>query len=207
MDRIPVIIVTGRIGSGKSAVCRLLRERGIPVYDCDSRTKSLYLRKPAMTAALEKALGIPLLLPDGRLDREGLASLIFRDPSARERLEAIVYPEVLKDFRRWKRRQGAVPFVVLESAVILSKPVFDGLAQAVVSVEAPEAVRLQRILARDGISAEEARRRMDAQEAPPASAVDVHIPNADSPEELSRTVTRVFFDKNAYLCKIIQEEE
>lgn len=203
----PAVIVTGPIGSGKSAVCALLRSRGIPVYDCDRRAKELYRRRPAMTAALEERLGIRLLLPDGRLDRAGLAGLIFRDPSAREQLEALVYPELLKDFKRWKSRQKGAPFVVLESAVILSKPVFAGVARFVLSVEAPEEVRLRRVLARDGGTEAEARRRMQAQEIPPASAVDVRIVNEGTPEELYRAVSRVFFDKNSYLCRIIKHEE
>ena len=54
------VLVTGGIGSGKSAVCALLKERGIPVYECDARTKGLYARRPSLITQLEKALGTPL---------------------------------------------------------------------------------------------------------------------------------------------------
>ena len=198
------VIVTGLIGSGKSAVCALLRERGIPVYDSDARTKELYERKPGLVECLERALGLPLKGADGRLDRKALAGRIFSDTAARETLEAIVYPEVLADFKDWRDRQQGAPFVVLESAVILSKPVFDGVAQAVVLVTAREDVRLRRVMGRDTLPEAAVRARMAAQEIPEGK-VSAFIANDGSPEELEKAVDEVFFDKNSYICKILTE--
>ena len=164
------VILTGGMGSGKSAVARYLESRGVPVYDSDSRTKSLYDRDPFLVPALERELGVSLRDAAGRLDRKKLASLIFSDRSAKARVESLVYPAVLADFRRWKRgprpagwTYGPVPFVALESAVILSHPLFDGLGDKVVLVDAPEEIRLSRCLSRDGSTAEEALRRIRSQ--------------------------------------------
>jgi dephospho-CoA kinase len=198
------VIVTGLIGSGKSAVCALLRERGIPVYNSDERTKWLYDHRPALLDRLEEALGMPLRGDDGRLDRKALAGRIFADAAARETLEAIVYPVVLQDFKRWRARQKGARYVVLESAVILSKPLFDGLADAVVLVSAPEAVRLQRVRQRDNLPAEAVRARMSAQKIP-LEKVDVELPNDGAPEALPLAVDAVFFRKNSYICKILEE--
>ena len=198
------VIVTGLIGSGKSAVCALLRERGIPVYDSDARTKGLYDRRPALAGRLEEALGLPLRGTDGRLDRKALAARIFSDAAAREKLEAIVYPEVLADFKRWKARQKEAPFVVLESAVILSKPVFDGLADAVVLVSAPEEVRLRRVMQRDSLPAEAVRARMAAQMVP-MEKVTATLFNEGTPQALQKAVEQVFFAENSYICKILQQ--
>ena len=198
------VIVTGLIGSGKSAVCALLRERGIPVYDSDARTKGLYDRRPALVDRLEETLGLPLRGGDGRLDRKALAARIFSDDAAREKLEAIVYPEVLADFKRWKARQKGAPFVVLESAVILSKPVFDGLADAVVLVSAPEEVRLQRVMQRDSLPAAAVRARMAAQVVP-MEKVSVTLSNEGTPQALLKAVDQVFFAENSYICKILQQ--
>lgn len=195
------IIVTGLIGSGKSAVCALLRERGIPVYDSDSRTRRLYDLRPALLRRLEKLFRMRLRKPDGTLDRARLAALIFSDEAARERLESIVYPAVLQDFKRWRRAQKGCPFVVLESAVILSKPVFRGLADAVVVVEAPEALRLQRVMARENVPADAVRARMAAQQIPWAPEY-IRLQNDGSREALIAAVELVFFDKNSYICKI-----
>lgn len=197
------VIVTGGIGSGKSAVCAMLKERGIPVYDSDSRTKGLYDKYPSLVENLELALGQALKLPDSTLDRKKLAGVIFSDSSAREKVEAVVYPFVLKDFKRWRSRYGKAPFVVLESAVILSKPVFDGIADAVVLVDAPLELRLQRISLRDGSSMDAALERVKAQEEVPRDKVTEVIVNDSSPERLKAETERVFFDKNSYICKLV----
>ena len=133
------VIVTGMIGSGKSAVCALLSKRGIPVYDSDSRTKALYGSVPGLKERIEEELGVPF---------SGLAKVIFSDADAREKLEAIVYPLVKADFEAWRDAQAGAPFVVLESAIILSKPIFDGIADYVVAVTARDEVRLSRLVER-----------------------------------------------------------
>ena len=199
------VIVTGGIGSGKSAVCALLGERGIPIYDSDERAKALYGEDPALLPALESALGVPLRDGDGHLDRKALAALIFRDPSARETVEALLYPALLEHFKAWRAAQEGAPFVVLESAVILSKPQFDGLADAVVWVEASPRTRLQRAMERDGASEADIRRRMDAQPgiAPRGACI---LRNEGTPEELRKEVERIFFGKNDYICKLLNNE-
>ncbi len=199
------VVVTGLIGSGKSAVCALLEQRGIPVYNADERTKALYDRRPSLVARLEKALGKPLRLPEGDLDRKALAAVIFSDAAAREKLEGIVYPLVMQDFLRWKARQKEdVPFVVLESAVLLSKPLFDGTYDAAVLVTASREVRLSRVMARDGLPEQAVLARMEAQELP-QDKVDAVLTNDGTPEALSLAVEQTFFDNNSYLCKIISK--
>ncbi len=185
------VIVTGMIGSGKSAVCALLSKRGIPVYDSDSRTKALYDTVPGLKERIEDDLGVPF---------SGLARLIFNDPDAREKLEAIVYPLVKADFEAWRDAQADAPFVVLESAIILSKPIFDGIADYVVAVTAPDEVRLERLVSR-GLSEEDARRRMASQSLDLSKANAV-IHNDGTLQSLSRRVSRVFLSKNSYICRL-----
>ena len=194
------VILTGGIGSGKSAVCACLRARGVPVYDSDSRTKSLYDRDPALVGRLEAVLGVGLRTADGRLDRRRLAGLIFSDPARKAAVEAVVHPAVLADFRRWKRWQrpkgwtyGPVPFVVLESAIILSCPVFDGIGDRTVLVDADEEVRLRRAVARDGSDPEDVLRRIRQQHFD-LSRVDAVLRNDASLEALSDETDRVFLN-------------
>jgi dephospho-CoA kinase len=194
------VILTGGIGSGKSAVCACLRARGVPVYDSDSRTKSLYDRDPALVGRLEAVLGVGLRTEEGRLDRRRLAGLIFSDPARKAAVEAVVHPAVLADFRRWKRWQrpkgwtyGPVPFVVLESAIILSCPVFDGIGDRTVLVDADEEVRLRRAVARDGSDPEDVLRRIRQQHFD-LSRVDAVLRNDASLEALSDETDRVFLN-------------
>lgn len=197
------VIVTGGIGSGKSAVCALLKKRGVPVYDCDAKAKELYGRRPSLVSRLEKALGALLRGTDGKLDKARLAALIFSDPRARETVEGMVYPILLQDIRRWQKRQSAA-WGALESAVILSKPVFDGVADGVVLVEAPQELRIARVMQRDGLGREAVIGRIRSQEIPREKA-DVLLANDGTPQTLSEAVERVFFDKNSYISKLISE--
>ena len=199
------VILTGGMGSGKSAVCRYLSSRGVPVYDSDARTKSLYDRDPSLVLRLEEVLGVSLRDADGRLDRRLLAGIIFSDPAAKSQVESAVYPAVLADFRRWKRwhrpkgwTYGSVPFVILESAVILSHPIFDGLGDRVVLVDAAEDVRVQRAVARDHCGPDAALRRI-RQQTFDLARVDAIIRNDGSLEALSEETDRVFLNLFLYL--------
>lgn len=127
------ILVTGRIGSGKTEVCRMLRESGYPVYDSDSRTKALYKTVPGLLEKVESAAGVQF---------EFLAE-IFRNPLKREAVEAVVYPEVLADFNAWRAQQDT-PVVFMESAIALQKEQFRPLFDAVLLVQAPAHLRYGR---------------------------------------------------------------
>lgn len=188
-----IVILTGGIGSGKSVVAGMLRERGIPVYDSDSRTKDLYSRDPSLVPALEKVLGVGLRGADGQLDRALLASLIFSSDEARSKLEQVVYPLVFKDFLAWKAEFPSAPFVVLESAVILSKMEYFPMEARVVLVDASRYVRLQRTMSRDGSSAAAANARMSAQPPIDPSLADAVIDNSGTLADLAAEVSRVFF--------------
>ena len=134
--------VTGGIGSGKSTVCRLFAERGVPVYDSDSEAKRLMGEDPSLRAALVEAFGDETFR-DGVLNRRYLAATVFGDRHALARLEALVHPCVKRDFERWAAERTAEPYVVLECAILYES--------------------LVRVNARDGASAAEIRRRMAAQ--------------------------------------------
>ena len=165
------VLVTGPIGSGKSAVCRHLQARGYAVYDCDSRCKALYDEVPGLKARLEQELGIPFT----ELRR------IFEDDALREKLESIVYPLLVKDLQAWKASlDGDLSFI--ESAVALGKPCFDGLYDKVLLVTAPRGVRESR-------NPEVARR--DALQTFDASKADYTITNAGSIESLHRETDKL----------------
>ena len=194
------VILTGGMGSGKTAVCAYLSSRGVPVYDSDSRTKTLYDRMPSLVDSLERLFSIGLRDASGRLDRKKLSGIIFSDPRKKRQLEDLVYPAVREDFLRWKRWQrpkgwtyGPVPFVVLESAVILSCPEFDGIGDKVVLVDADEAVRVERAVARDGSDPETALRRIRHQSFD-RSRVDAVLDNSGPLTSLSAEADRVFLN-------------
>lgn len=193
------ILLAGGIGSGKSALSGYLAERGVPVYDCDSCTKALY--DGELGLAVEKEMGVQLRGADGKFDRKALAALIFSDGGALARLESIVHPAVLADFCRWRTETlsglswrgylGDVPFVCMESAIALDKPLFDGSYDVSVFVDADEDVRVARACARDACGEDAVRRRIRNQNADPSRA-DYVISNNGTPSELAAAADEVF---------------
>lgn len=126
-----VLIVTGGIGSGKSVVCGILESKGIPVYDSDSRVKSLYKSYPSLAA---------MVTPD-----------LFVRPEELKRLEDALYPVLEKDFREWAVSTGK-PLVAFESAIVLGKSYFDAFGDYVMYIDAPVELRKERVLLRGGIT-------------------------------------------------------
>lgn len=199
------VAVTGGIGSGKSSVCRILSSRGIPVYDCDSAAKRLYDTDPALLDTLQEIFGCSLTLADGSFDRSLLARIVFSSPERLRSLESVVHPAVHRDFLGWKQRMeerfagcapsesffGKSPFVVMESAIILSKPQFLDLADLVVMVDADEEVRISRVCQRDSTDRERVRQRMAVQSYDP-SLVDIVIANNGTAEALAESVNEAF---------------
>lgn len=160
MNDMLTILLAGGIGSGKSTVSHYLRSRGVPVYDSDSNTKALYDKDPELVLSLAKAMGCSLVRADGTFDRKRLAEVIFNSPAKLEECERIVHPAVLKDIEAWKLKAlneavkwcgycGPRPFVCIESAIALDKPIFDHVYDISVYVDAPEELRIQRVALRD----------------------------------------------------------
>lgn len=189
-----IVFVTGGIGSGKSAVCKFLSKLGVPVYDSDSRTKSLYDLDPDLIPSLESALEVDSLRQDdGRLDKKKLSSVIFSDKEKLQKLEDIVHPAVLKDFLKFvgDYESSDVPFVVMESALVLQKPLFDGVADLVVLVDAPLEVRIDRACKRDSAKRESIVERIGNQSIDKSKA-DIIINNDSDLETLEQRVMEAF---------------
>ena len=152
--------LTGGIGSGKTTVCRVFSVLGIPVFNSDEQAKLLLQDDPEVKAAVLQLFGSSVY-PAGVLDKKALAQLVFNDPKALAGLNAIVHPAVRRAFQEWAESQQA-PYVINEAAILVETgayPSFDRL----VTVEAPEDVRLARVVTRDGSPEEQVRQRMSNQ--------------------------------------------
>jgi dephospho-CoA kinase len=155
------IAITGNIGSGKSWVCELFRQRlGIPVYNSDEAAKRMYF-EPDVREKLVQRFGKEIYLSDTELDRRRIADLIFSDEKAQKDLEGILYPALFVDFARWMEQQNA-PYVLFESALIFEKRL-EKQFDAVVTVSASEATRLRRAMLRDHCDEATVRARMAKQ--------------------------------------------
>ena len=153
--------ITGGIGSGKSYVSSLLEERGIPIYNADLESKRLTVQDEGIRKELVALLGDDIY-QGAALNKPLLASYLFANSDNAVKVNSIIHPRVKDDFRRWVESQKDVPLVGLESAILYESG-FDDVADQVVMVYAPEAVRLQRAMKRDNATEEQVRARMSAQ--------------------------------------------
>lgn len=153
--------ITGGIGSGKSYVSSLLEERGIPIYNADLESKRLTVQDEGIRKELVALLGEDIY-QGATLNKPLLASYLFANSDHAVKVNSIIHPRVKDDFRRWVESQKDVPLVGLESAILYESG-FDDVADQVVMVYAPEAVRLQRAMKRDNATEEQVRARMSAQ--------------------------------------------
>ena len=191
------ILVTGGIGSGKSAVCRHFASLGIPVYDSDSRAKSLYDSSPRLAANVNAAFGGDLLTGDGRLDRAKLAERAFASPSELRRLEALVHPAVLEDFIDW-RSAANHDTVILESAIAASLPEFMAEVDRVLLVTSSEEDCIARASLRDGVSVEKIAQRIQRQMEKQPDA----LRSPDAVIENDGTLEQLYAKADAIMIKI-----
>jgi dephospho-CoA kinase len=149
--------LTGSIGMGKSTTAAMFREAGIPVYDADAAVAEIYLKGGAAVAPLEAAF--PGVTRDGAVDREALRQRVLGDDAAMARLNAVVHPLLGKDRIEFYRRadEAGADMVVLDIPLLFETGGERNM-DAVVVVSAPADVQRERVLAREGMSAE----RLDA---------------------------------------------
>ena len=135
-----IVAITGGIGSGKSVVSQVLRLLGYPVYDCDANAKRLMNESVAL--------------------RESLSSIVFADQSALADLNAIVHPAVKADIQVWWREKGGLVFV--ETAIPYSSGVHQ-IVDKIWKVTAPTEVRVERVMARNGMPRMQVEQRIASQ--------------------------------------------
>jgi dephospho-CoA kinase len=187
--------LTGGIGSGKSTVSALLAERGAVIIDADRIAREVVEQGTPGLAAVVETFGDGVLAGDGSLDRPALAAIVFADPEARARLDAIVHPLVRA--RALEIAGAAAP----DSVVVNDVPLLVETGQAdsydlVLVVEADPGTRVARLVQR-GLTAEDARARMAAQatDEQRRAVADVVLDNSGTPVELKAQVDRFWIER------------
>jgi dephospho-CoA kinase len=190
-DGLFVVGLVGRAGSGKSAVADILAADGATVIEADLVGHEVTEQDPEVRAALALEYGGDVYRPDGRLDRERVASRVFRDPEARARLDRLVHPRLvarIEERLRRLRERGAGGVVVLDAALLLEWGLERG-CDAVIAVTAPQEEQVRRLMRSRGWTEAEARSRLMVQRTDEAfgAAADVTLDNTGSIEELARS--------------------
>lgn len=190
-----IIGLTGSIASGKSTVARMLQDLGAEIIDADLIAREVVAPGSPLLARISETFGKDVIDPFGSLDRRRLGEIVFADASARGKLEEIIHPAIRQvSAQRIEdaRRRGVA--VVVYVAPLLIETGRAGDVDEVWVVDVTEERQLQRLMAREGCSPEEARRRMAAQMSGAEKKRFAHrvIDNNGEPEETSRNVREAF---------------
>ena len=192
--------ITGGIGSGKSTVCDMLGECGVAIYNSDVRAKELMACSAPLRVALIERFGEEVYTAEG-INRSYLAERVFGNAEELAALNAIVHPAVMADFDEWAESQEG-EYVVLESAILFEAELQDRV-DVVVSVLAPEALRVERAMARDGASRESIEARVrnqmsDDERIDRSKYAVVNIDIEELREDVEQLHRRLSYDSRAH---------
>jgi dephospho-CoA kinase len=190
-----VVGITGGIGSGKTAVAKCLAESGYTVFTSDITARALMNRHPQLREGLYELFGIRAFLPSGKIDRSYIARKVFGNESRHvdklRALEKLVHPYVLEEHLAQLNHcaERGEKLVFIESALIFSAGIEDAF-DYIILVNAPDDVRIKRVMERDRISEEEVKIRMKRQIPPHEykSDVDFIIENVGDEAKLIQSV-------------------
>jgi dephospho-CoA kinase len=153
--------ITGGIGSGKTLVCSVFRLIGAEIFDADRVAKELYSGDVHVRQQLTGLFGKEIYTPEGVLNRQRLAAIIFRDKGALQKVNGIIHPMVKAEFEKWVQQKTGI--YVLHEAAILFETGFYKFMDANILITAPVELRVQRVMERDHTSREEVFFRMQNQ--------------------------------------------
>ena len=161
-----VVGLTGGIGSGKSAVAHLFAERGIMVIDTDAIAHALTVPGGAAMAAIRAEFGDGVANADGALDRAAMRAMVFADPSARKRLEAILHPMIRRESERQllaSASRADPPYAILMVPLLIESGDYRKRVNRIAVVDCAETTQIARVMKRNGIARNEIERILAAQ--------------------------------------------
>lgn len=156
-----IIGITGGIGSGKTTVCSIFAELGVPVYFADLRAKAVMVEDEVLRSAIRTAFGEEAYLGH-ELNRTHLAQQVFSSEERLAELNSLVHPAVARDFMEWTSRQSGHPYILKEAAILFESGAYKAVNETVL-VTAPLEMRIARVMERDRVTREEVLQRMDKQ--------------------------------------------
>lgn len=192
-DVMILVGLTGGIGSGKSTVSSLLAQRGAVVLDADAITREVQQPGSLLLTELAEAFGSHVLCDDGSLDRAAVAKIVFEDPEALKKLNAIVHPAVGREMNNRILAQRSTDHVVILDIPLLTENPREGLQGRIV-VDVPVETQVHRLVAYRGFDEADARARIARQATRDErlKAADFVIDNSGAPEELEEQIDRLW---------------
>lgn len=156
-----IIGLTGGIGSGKTAVAKIIEKAGFPVYYSDQRAKDLIVQDPGVKDQIIELLGPESYDGLGQYNRSYVSTLVFNDPALLEKLNSITHPAVRRDFTQWISRQNSK--IVFKESALLFELGLDQECKKTILVTAEDNLRIKRVMDRDQKTYREVETIMDKQ--------------------------------------------
>ena len=153
--------LTGGIGSGKTTVARIFSMLNVPVYNSDEAGRKITNKDPFVKSSIKEQFGADMFDNQDNLNREKLSAIVFNDSSALAKLNAIIHPAVAQDFKTWCDNQSS-PYVIKETAILFEHGL-DNQLNGVIVVEAPDELKIKRVMHRNGITEDAVRQRIQQQ--------------------------------------------
>lgn len=171
-----VIGLTGSIACGKSNVSATLAELGAAIIDGDLLSRQVTAPGGIALPGIREAFGDGVFFPDGTLDRRALGNAVFGNEEARQRLNAIIHPMVIRLTQQGieQARQAGAPLCVLDMPLLFEANM-EHLCDRIWCVWLPRDIQLQRLMARDGFTLEEAEARLSSQLSADEKAARSHV--------------------------------
>ena len=154
--------ITGGIGVGKTTVCKLFEEVGVPVYYSDAEAKRLMVEDMDLVGAIRRIFGDEAYSLEGELNRAWIAGVVFKDKGKLAALNGVVHPAVGRDGLRWSALHSDAPYTLKEAALIFESG-GDRYLDKIITVYSPMNVRIERLIVRDQSTLSEIEGRMKAQ--------------------------------------------
>jgi len=150
--------ITGNIGSGKTTISRLFELLGIPVFYSDGEAKQVMTSDAQLIACIKMHFGSEAYFADGKLNSKHLSSIVFNNEVELQKLNSLVHPAVFRAFDAWVLKHNKAPYVLKEAAILFESGSYKDCDHTIL-VTAPTAMRINRIMQRDGITEAEAQSR------------------------------------------------
>lgn len=172
MNKPLTVAIAGGIGSGKTVVSEVLITLGYKVFNCDCEAKELMDNDAGIKRRIAAEISVDAILPDGQIDRNRLSSVVFSDKEKLSALNDIVHGAVKRRIAEWIEENREEPVLFIETALLYQSGI-DRMVDKVIEVNAPDYVRVERVMRRSKLSEAEVISRINSQK------IQIDSPHAD----------------------------
>lgn len=155
--------ITGGIGSGKTTVCNVFEVLGIPVFYADAVAKNIMIQDILLIEGIKSTFGKESYFENGTLNNKYIAEIVFNNNTELAKLNALVHPAVFRAYDAWEQQINKnVPYTLKEAALLFESGSYK-MCDTSILVTAPLHIKLNRVMIRDNVSAEQVKARMNKQ--------------------------------------------